>query len=249
MKHSGFNRLLGAKGLTVYIKDVSIFFIPLGSFSCYNIIMLIRSKGICTKTNNRKFRYIRVSSKDQNEGGQIEAMRQIGIDERDIFIDKQSGKDFNHQSYQLVKMILREGDILYIQSLDRFGRKKETILNAWKDITKNIKVHIVITDMPLLDTTKYRDNFGTLITDLVLQILSWLAEEERTKIKTRQREGIDLAKKPGKHLDRPKVEITPAFIAAYDTWKIGEITAMKKANVPKTTFYRLVQQYEDQLAK
>ncbi|MBG9936148.1 recombinase family protein, partial [Bacillus tropicus] len=145
--------------------------------------------------NNRKFEYIRVSSKEKNEGRQIEAMKQILIDERDIFIDKQSGKDFNRQSYQLVKMMLREGDILYVQSLDRFSRNKEATLNEWKDITQNIKAHIVITDMPLLDTTKYKDNLGNLITDLVLQILSWLAEEERTKIKTRQREGIDLAKK------------------------------------------------------
>lgn len=144
--------------------------------------------------NNRKFGYIRVSSKEQNEGRQFEAMRQIGIDERDIFMDKQSGKDFNRQNYQLVKMMLREGDILYVQSLDRFGRNKEAILNEWKDITKNIQAHIIITDMPLLNTTKYKDNLGNLITDLVLQILSWLAEEERTKIKTRQREGIDLAK-------------------------------------------------------
>ncbi|HDR3896579.1 TPA: recombinase family protein, partial [Bacillus cereus] len=91
--------------------------------------------------NNRKFGYIRVSSKDQNEGRQIEAMRKIGIDERDIFIDKQSGKDFFRRNYQLVKMMLREGDILYVQSLDRFGRNKEAILNEWKDITKNIKAH------------------------------------------------------------------------------------------------------------
>ncbi|MBG9491871.1 recombinase family protein, partial [Bacillus thuringiensis] len=200
--------------------------------------------------NNRKFGYIRVSSKEQNEGRQFEAMRQIGIDERDIFMDKQSGKDFNRQNYQLVKMMLREGDILYVQSLDRFGRNKEAILNEWKDITKNIQAHIIITDMPLLNTTKYKDNLGNLITDLVLQILSWLAEEERTKIKTRQREGIDLAKKQGKHLGRPKAEITPTFINAYDIWKTGAITAveaMEKANVPKTTFYRLVQQYETRL--
>ncbi|PGO71456.1 DNA recombinase [Bacillus cereus] len=202
--------------------------------------------------DNRKFGYIRVSSKDQNEGRQIEAMRQIGVDERDIFIDKQSGKDFKRKNYQLVKMMLREGDILYVQSLDRFGRNKEAILNEWKDITKHINAHIVILDMPLLDTTKYQDNLGNLITDLVLQILSWLAEEERTKIKTRQREGIELAKKQGKHLGRPKAEITSEFIAVYHIWKTGEITAVeaiKKADIPKTTFYRLVKKYEAQLAK
>lgn len=199
--------------------------------------------------NNRKFGYIRVSSKDQNEGRQIESMKQVGIDERDIFIDKQSGKDFNRKNYQLVKMMLREGDILYVQSLDRFGRNKEAILNEWKDITKNIRAHIVIIDMPLLDTTKYQDNLGNLITDLVLQILSWLAEEERTKIKTRQKEGIELAKKQGRHLGRPKATITTEFITAYNAWKVGELTAvdaMKQADIAKTTFYRLVKKYEGQ---
>ncbi|MEX0415203.1 recombinase family protein [Bacillus sp. C30] len=199
--------------------------------------------------NNRIFGYIRVSSKDQNEGRQIESMKQVGIDERDIFIDKQSGKDFNRRNYQLVKMMLREGDILYVQSLDRFGRNKEAILNEWKDITKNIRAHIVIIDMPLLDTTKYQDNLGNLITDLVLQILSWLAEEERTKIKTRQKEGIELAKKQGMHLGRPKANITAEFITAYHAWKVGELTAveaMKQADIAKTTFYRLVKKYEGQ---
>ncbi|OQR53467.1 recombinase family protein [Bacillus sp. CDB3] len=199
--------------------------------------------------NNRKFGYIRVSSKDQNEGRQIEAMKQVGIDERDIFIDKQSGKDFNRKNYQLVKMMLREGDVLYVQSLDRFGRNKEAILNEWQDITKNIRAHIVIIDMPLLDTTKYQDNLGNLITDLVLQILSWLAEEERTKIKTRQKEGIALAKKQGMHLGRPKAKITAEFITVYNAWKIGELTAveaMKQADIAKTTFYRLVKKYEGQ---
>lgn len=205
-------------------------------------------KGDSDTLNNRKFGYIRVSSKDQNEGRQLEAMKQVGIDERDIFIDKQSGKDFNRQKYQLVKMMLRGGDVLYVQSLDRFGRNKEAILNEWKDITQNIKAHIVVIDMPLLDTTKYQDNLGNLITDLVLQILSWLAEEERTKIKARQLEGIQLAKKQGKHLGRPKTEITDEFITAYNTWKKGTITAveaMKQANLSKTTFYRLVKKYEN----
>ncbi len=214
---------------------------------CYNIYYKTSREGDSDTLNNRKFGYIRVSSKDQNEGRQLEAMKQVGIDERDIFIDKQSGKDFNRQKYQLVKMMLREGDILYVQSLDRFGRNKEAILNEWKDITKNIKAHIIVIDMPLLDTTKYQDNLGNLITDLVLQILSWLAEEERSKIKVRQQEGIQLAKKQGKHLGRPKTEITDEFITAYNTWKTGTITAveaMKQANLSKTTFYRLVKKYE-----
>ncbi|MEH7221822.1 recombinase family protein [Bacillus toyonensis] len=195
----------------------------------------------------KKFGYIRVSSKEQNEGRQLEAMRKMGIHERDIFIDKQSGRTFQREQYQILKKMLRRGDILYIHSLDRFGRNKSAILEEWKDITQNIQAHIVVLDMPLLDTTKYKDSIGQLITDLVLQILSWLSEEERVKIKTRQREGIDLAKKQGKHLGRPKVEITDAFIQAYQEWKDRKITAveaMKRSGMPNTTFYRMVKRYE-----
>ncbi|AIW88287.1 Recombinase [Bacillus mycoides] len=112
--------------------------------------------------------------------------------------------------------MLRKNHIIYIYSLDRFGRNKEAILQEWKNITQNIQAHIVVLEMPLLDTTQY---IGNLITDLALQILSWLAEEERTKIKTRQREGIEAAKKKGKHLGRPKTEITQEFIDAYNDWK------------------------------
>ncbi|MEW9596334.1 recombinase family protein [Bacillus toyonensis] len=198
--------------------------------------------------NVRKFGYIRVSSKDQNEDRQLEAMRQLISDERDIFIDKQSGRDFNREQYQLLKRMLRKDDILYVHSLDRFGRNKEAILQEWTDITKNIQAHIVVLDMPLLDTTQYKDSLGTLITDLVLQILSWLAEEERTKIKTRQREGIDLAQKQGKHLGRPRTEITDEFILAYTNWKQGEISAleaMRRCNMTSPTFYRVVKRYEN----
>ncbi|MCU5725120.1 recombinase family protein [Bacillus toyonensis] len=198
--------------------------------------------------NVRKFGYIRVSSKDQNEDRQLEAMRQLISDERDIFIDKQSGRDFNREQYQLLKRMLRKDDILYVHSLDRFGRNKEAILQEWTDITKNIQAHIVVLDMPLLDTTQYKDSLGTLITDLVLQILSWLAEEERTKIKTRQREGIDLAQKQGKHLGRPRTTITDEFILAYTNWKHGGISAleaMRRCNMTSPTFYRVVKRYEN----
>lgn len=195
----------------------------------------------------RKFGYIRVSSKDQNEGRQLEAMKEKEIDERDIFIDKQSGKNFNREQYQLLKRILRKGDVLYIHSLDRFGRNKEEILNEWNDITKNIQADIVVLDMPLLDTTQFKDSLGTFIADLVLQILSWMAEEERERIRKRQREGIDLALQKGVVFGRPKMEITEEFKQAYDRWKSGEITAvkaMKEAGVKKTTFYKLVKEYE-----
>ena len=195
----------------------------------------------------RKFSYIRVSSKDQNEGRQIEAMREKGIDERDIFVDKQSGKDFNRDQYQLLKRIMRKGDVLYIHSLDRFGRNKEKILEEWNDITKNIQADIVVLDMPLLDTTQYKDSLGTLIADLVLQILSWMAEEERKRIRTRQREGIDLALQNGVAFGRPKATVTEEFKQVYHQWKNGEMTAVKameELGVKKTTFYKLVKEYE-----
>jgi DNA invertase Pin-like site-specific DNA recombinase len=202
------------------------------------------------KMDVRKFGYIRVSSKDQNEGRQIESMKEKGIDERDIFIDKQSGKDFNRDQYQLLKRIMRKGDVLYIHSLDRFGRNKAKILEEWNDITKNIQADIVVLDMPLLDTTQYKDSLGTLIADLVLQILSWMAEEERERIRKRQREGIDLALKNGAVFGRPKAQVTEEFKEVYDRWKSGEITAVKamqEIGVKKTTFYKLVREYEETL--
>lgn len=192
---------------------------------------------------NRKFGYIRVSSKDQNEGRQLEAMKNVGINERDIYLDKQSGKNFERANYQLLKRIIRKGDVLCIHSLDRFGRNKEEILQEWNDLTKNIEADIIVLDMPLLDTTQYKDSMGTFIADLVLQILSWMAEEERQRIRKRQREGIDLALQNGVQFGRPKVLISDEFREAYQRWKRKEITAVKamqEAGVKKTSFYKLV---------
>ena|SRR5699024_4413037 len=196
---------------------------------------------------NRKYGYIRVSSKDQNEQRQIMAMKEQGISDRDIFIDRMSGKDFQREQFQLLKRILRPGDVLYIHSLDRFGRNKEQIVEEWNAITKELKADIVVLDMPLLDTTQYKDSMGTFIADLVLQILSWVAQEEREKIRTRQREGIDAAKKQGKTFGRPKIQITDKFMEAYNKWKKGHLTAvqaMEQSDVKKTTFYKLVKQVE-----
>jgi DNA invertase Pin-like site-specific DNA recombinase len=195
----------------------------------------------------RKFGYIRVSSKDQNEGRQLDAIQKLGVDERDIFMDKQSGKDFNRAQYQILKRVLRKGDILYIHSLDRFGRNKEEILQEWNDITKNIQADIVVMDMPLLDTTQYKDSLGTFIADLVLQILSWMAQEERDRIRKRQREGIDVALQNGVVFGRPKVQMTDEFKEVYERWKSGEmkaVMAMEELGIKKTTFYKLVKEYE-----
>ncbi|MEK5364077.1 recombinase family protein [Peribacillus sp. FSL K6-5616] len=200
----------------------------------------------------RKFGYIRVSSKDQNEGRQLQAMKEKGLDERDIFLDKQSGKNFDRAQYQLLKRMIRKGDVLYIHSLDRFGRNKEEILQEWNDITKNIQADIVVMDMPLLDTTQFKDSLGTFIADLVLQILSWMAEEERDRIRKRQREGIDVALQKGVPFGRPKAQVTEEFKEVYDFWKAGEMTAVKamaELGVKKTTFYKLVKEYESDFKK
>ncbi|MFE0507047.1 recombinase family protein [Peribacillus butanolivorans] len=200
----------------------------------------------------RKFGYIRVSSKDQNEGRQLQAMLEKGLNERDIFLDKQSGKNFNRVQYQLLKRMIRKGDVLYIHSLDRFGRNKEEILQEWNDITKNIQADIVVMDMPLLDTTQFKDSLGTFIADLVLQILSWMAEEERDRIRKRQREGIDVALKNGVSFGRPKAQVTEEFKEVYDSWKAGEMTAVKamaELGVKKSTFYKLVKEFESDFKK
>jgi len=197
---------------------------------------------------NKKFGYVRISSADQNEQRQIEALLNLGIDSRDIFIDKMSGRNFNRPEYQILKKVLREGDTLYIQSLDRFGRNKEEILNEWKELTKEIKVNMVVLDMPLLNTSIEKDSVGNLISDIVLQLLAWMAEEERKKIRARQREGIDIALKNGVRFGRPAAEITPEFEIAYNKWRAGEIKAveaMREANLPKSTFYKLVKNYEE----
>lgn len=196
---------------------------------------------------NRKFGYIRVSTKDQNEGRQFDAMINMGINERDIYMDKQSGKNFDRPQYQLLKRIIRKGDVLYIHSLDRFGRNKEEILKEWNDLTKNLEADIVVMDMPLLDTTQYKDSLGTFIADLVLQILSWMAEEDRNRIRKSQREGIDTALKNGVKFGRPKIEVSDEFVEIYNRWKAKEITAvraMQQLGLKKTTFYKLVNNYE-----
>lgn len=197
----------------------------------------------------RKYGYIRVSDKDQNEDRQVVAMKENNIDDGLVFIEKQSGKDFSRPQYQLLKRIMQKGDILYIKSLDRFGRNKQQILDEWHELTKVKGIEIVVLDMPLLDTTKFKELNGleTLIQDIVLQVLSWLAEDERKRIRERQREGIDAAKIKGKHLGRPKISFPNDFEHYYIKWKEGSITAtqcIKELNLKRTSFYKLVKKYE-----
>lgn len=193
--------------------------------------------------NNKIFGYARVSSKEQNEDRQINAFKDYNIDERDIYVDKQSGKDFNREQYNILKHILRENDILVIKSIDRLGRNYNMIINEWKDITKNIKADIIVIDMPLLDTTKNKDLLGTFISDLILQILSYVAEQERTFIKQRQKEGIASAKRNNVKFGRPKIEKPKDFDIIINKWKNKEIKskeAMELLNLKPNTFYNMV---------
>ena len=192
---------------------------------------------------NKIFGYVRVSSKEQKEDRQLIAFKEFGIDERDIYIDKQSGKDFNREQYNVLKHILRENDVLVIKSIDRLGRNYNMIIDEWKDITKNIKADIVVIDMPLLDTRNNKDLLGTFISDLVLQILSYVAEQERRFIKQRQKEGISNAINNGVKFGRPKIEKPSNYDDVIKLWKNKKIKskeAMEMLGLKPNTFYNLL---------
>ncbi|MBU3188930.1 recombinase family protein [Clostridium bowmanii] len=197
----------------------------------------------------RSFFYARVSSKDQSLERQVATAKELGIQDEYIFIEKASGKDFKRPEYQLMKRILRSGDILYIKSLDRLGRNKQMLLDEWKELIKNKEIDIIVLDMPLLNTTKYKDMKGieSLIVDLILQLLSYMAEDERTRIKERQKEGISIAMKKGIKFGRKKIPIDENFKDVYRKWKQGNITAVKAmelVDMKNNTFYRRVKEYE-----
>ncbi|MGL5718880.1 MAG: recombinase family protein [Paraclostridium sp.] len=197
----------------------------------------------------RKFFYARISSKDQTLERQIVEAKKLDIEEEYVFLEVASGKDFKRPEYQLLKRMLREGDILYIKSLDRLGRNKQMILDEWNELVKIKKIDIVILDMPLLDTTKYKDMNGleNLISDIILQLLSYMAEDERTRIKERQKEGIKAALDKGIKFGRRKIEPGDNFEEVYIKWKNNELTAvnaMKLLDLKSNTFYRRVKEYE-----
>ena len=203
--------------------------------------------------NSRTMGYIRVSSKEQNEARQLQALRDYGIEERFIYIDKQSGKDFNREQYQILKNSLRESDLLIIKSIDRLGRDYNMILSEWRDITKNIKADIKVLDMDLLDTTKHKGLLGTFINDLIIQILSYVAEQERRFIKQRQREGIDIALANGGKFGRVSktkedLENNPQFLKYYMKWKRKEITLSEMQRLlgvkSRTTCYNWIKLIE-----
>lgn len=201
--------------------------------------------------NSKVFGYGRVSTKEQNEARQIEAFKEFGINSRDVFFDKITGSTFEREQYKLLKSILRENDLLVIHSIDRLGRSYEMIVEEWKDITKNIKADIVVLDMPLLDTRQNKDLLGTFISDLVLQILSYVSQVEKEKINTRTRDGISLAlkngTKSGRPFGRPKIERPSNFDEVVLLWKNKKIKtkdAMEMLNLRPNSFYNFVNNYK-----
>lgn len=194
---------------------------------------------------NRTFGYIRVSSKDQNEDRQIVQLKEFGILERDIYVDKQSGKDFNREQYQLMLRNIRENDLVVFSSLDRMGRNYSEVLNQWRYITNELKADIKILDMDLLDT-RCNDNNSLekkFICDLILQVLAYVAEKERQNIKQRQREGIDAAKAKGKHLGRPKFQKPDNWDSVISRYEKEELTAKEAIailGIKKSTFYNQI---------
>ena len=158
-----------------------------------------------------KYGYVRVSTKDQNENRQLEAIKQLEISKKNIYVEKISGKDFNRPIYQKLVKKLRPNDLLYIKSIDRLGRNYEEILEQWRILTKEKKVDIVVLDMPLLDTRRGKDLIGTFLSDIVLQVLSFVAENERSNIKQRQAEGIAVAKAKGVRFGRPPKPLPSNF--------------------------------------
>ena len=184
--------------------------------------------------------YIRVSTRDQNEDRQLIALRELKIPEKNIFMDKQSGKDFNRPQYKRLVRKLKKDDLLYIKSIDRLGRNYAEILEQWRLLTQTKGADIVVLDMPLLDTRRGKDLMGTFLSDIVLQVLSFVAENERTNIRQRQAEGIAAAKARGVKFGRPPRPLPDNFYKAHKAWRDKKMTlkeAAEACNLPVGTFY------------
>lgn len=191
--------------------------------------------------------YMRVSSKDQNEDRQKIALTEMGVPENNIYMDKQSGKDFERTQYKRLLRKLNENSVLYIKSIDRLGRNYGELNEQWRIITKEKKADIVVIDMPLLDTRREKNLLGTFISDVVLALLSYVAENERTNIKQRQAEGIAAAKARGVKFGRPPLPIPENFYQMHKDWRAGKITieeAAKACNMCPKTFYSKAVKYE-----
>lgn len=194
--------------------------------------------------DNRQFGYVRVSSKDQNEARQISALLDFGISERDVYIDKQSGKDFNRTQYQVLLNNIRTGDLVVFLSLDRMGRNYTEIQEQWKYITTTLGADIKILDMPLLDTREEGNSLDRrFMCDLILQILAYVAEKERANIRSRQAQGIATAKANNVKFGRPEIIRPENWDEIYNLWMSGQITAttaMKQLGLKRSTFYNMV---------
>jgi len=211
------------------------------------------------------FGYARVSTKEQCEDRQLEAIKQycqangLPIEDRNIIVDKQSGRDFNREGYQLLKnYLLRPGDTLIIKELDRLGRDMDQIKQEWQELTSR-GINIIVIDTPILNTANRTDLEKKLISNIVFELLAYMAEKEREKIRQRQREGIEMARKAGKHLGRPRIDYATLgrqqkelVRQYYPQWQKGEITAVKFMEIlglKKNTFYKIMKQYENLLEK
>ena len=193
------------------------------------------------------YAYVRVSTREQNEDRQLIAMNELQVLQKNIFIDKQSGKDFDRPQYKKLLKKLRKDDLLYIKSIDRLGRNYNEIQEQWRVLTKEKGVDIVVLDMPLLDTRRGKDLMGTFLSDIVLQVLSFVAENERVNIRQRQAEGIAAAKAKGVRFGRTPKPLPENFHAVYQRWKHGEITgtaAAKECGMSLSTFRYRVEIYE-----
>ena len=191
--------------------------------------------------------YIRVSTRDQNEDRQLIALRELDIPDKNLFMDKQSGKDFDRPQYKKLVKKLKPDDLLYIKSIDRLGRNYEEILEQWRILTKEKRIDIVVLDMPLLDTRRGKDLMGTFLSDIVLQVLSFVAENERTNIRARQAEGIAAAKARGVKFGRPLSPLPENFCHVYQRWRDGTITgtaAARECGMPLSTFRDRAKIYE-----
>jgi len=197
---------------------------------------------------NRIFGYIRVSSISQNIDRQLEEMLKQGIKKRNIYIDYQSGKDFQRENYQILKRKLKKNDLLIVKSIDRLGRNYEMIISEWSDITKRIQADIFVIDFPLLDTRVDNDNLvGRFISDIVLQVLSFVAQNERENIRARQAEGIRIAKEKGVHLGRPRYKLPENFeeiCAKYHNKELSNIEAETILNMNRVTFLKYSKLYK-----
>ena len=194
------------------------------------------------------YAYIRVSSREQNEDRQMIALKELVISEKNIFVDRQSGKDFERPSYKRMVRRMKRDDLLYIKSIDRLGRNYEEILEQWRILTKEKGIDIVVLDMPLLDTRRGKDLMGTFLSDIVLQVLSFVAENERTNIRQRQAEGIAAAKAKGVKFGRPAFPYPDNFREIHRDWRKKKITLRQAAEacaMPVGTFYAKARKFEN----